>query len=524
MEKSIKQLAEHFKALYDNLDILNHYFVFDSSVPVGTVSVKLVENADLMIMITTAQAIAGENKRLKGGSADAKAAGEKNNVWDDLQYIKPAIIVDEPQRVMGSRKKPSKASEAIKEANPSFTLHYSATPPKDMFCTLYRLDSFAAFNSELVKQIEVKTIYGQVPKDFRYIRFIDVTPDLKARLEIFATEQGSAWSKPTIVKLGAQGSLYQVSGRMEQYKNVFIHENPHKSKPLKISIDGEITELKQGESTWTPENEAVKRLQIKIAIRSHLDKQFAFLDEGKRIKVLSLFFIDSVIKVRDDKAADGTGRGEYLRIFDEEYNKIINSPAYAPKFAKYAGLFHKYKETNLVREGYFARDKSGAVVDIDDISADDKPFEEVSFVKKTQEDIDRGIQLILDGKDRLIQFDEPLAFIFSHSALREGWDNPNVFTLCTLKTGGSEIAKKQEIGRGLRLALSDDGARIYDSDINKLTVVVNDNYEHFAESLQADFNEKVGFNKDEITFELLLRTLKQADIPKAKISAILWIY
>ena len=513
VEKSITQLAEHFEALYDGLNILNHYFVFDSKVAVGTVAAKLIESNDLSIMITTSQSIAGDNKRLKGLSEEAKMIGEKVVVWDELKYIKPIIIVDEPQRVVGLKKK-SKASEAIDEVNPLFSLHYSATPPKNKFNTVYRLDSFAAFNGELVKQIEVKTIYGQIPKDFRYIRFIDVTQDLRAKLEIFGSEQGSGRSKPIPVRLSGGGSLYQASGKLGQYKNVFVHENPHKLKPLKISIDGDIIELSKGEATWKPDTESVKRMQIKIAIRNHLDKQFDFLERGQRIKVLSLFFIDSVIKVRDEKALDGSGRGEYLRIFDEEYNKIINSEKYARLFEKYDDLFKKHKETNLVREGYFARDKSGAVVDIEDTTNENKPFEEVNFVKKTQEDIDRGIQLILDSKDKLIQFDEPLAFIFSHSALREGWDNPNVFTLCTLKSGGSEIAKKQEIGRGLRLALNDSGERIYDSEVNRLTVVVNDNYEHFAESVQKDFNEQAGFNKDEITFELLQKTLKQAGVKK----------
>lgn len=516
VEKSIKQLEASFAAWYDEIRLSDHFFVFDSNCPVGTVSSKLVESSDLSIMLTTMQSIAGDNKRLKGGGEVSRAAGEKINVWDDISYIKPVVIVDEPQRVMGT-KKATKASEAIDEVKPSFSLHYSATPPKNKFCTVYRLSSFDAFEKELVKSIEVKTIFGQVPKDFAYIRFVDVGDDLKAKIEIFKTEQGSAWSKLVMVSVGKDSSLYQLSGKMPQYKNTYIYENPHKKKPLRIMQDGDVIELTAGESTYKQDAENAKRIQMRIMLKSHFDKQFEFLAAGERIKVLSLFFIDSVAKVRDNTQADG--RGEYLRLFDEEYNKLINSAAYRPLFEKYAEFFPHYKNTLQVREGYFAKDKAGNVVDLNDISATDD--EDVKFDKKSQEDIDRGIQDILDGKERVIQFDNPLAFIFSHSALREGWDNPNVFTLCMFKTGNSEIAKKQEIGRGLRLCLTDEFKRIYDSNINRLTVVVNDSYESVAASIQQDFNEKAGFNKDEVTFEVLLSTLKTAGVPKAKIDATL---
>ena len=162
-----------------------------------------------------------------------------------------------------------------------------------------------------------------------------------------------------------------------------------------------------------------------------------------------------------------------------------------------------------VREGYFARDKKNNVVDVDgwDSSVDDS---EVKLKKKSQEYVDRGIELILEKKDEIISFQEPLAFIFSHSALREGWDNPNVFTLCTLKAGGSDIAKKQEIGRGLRLPVDDTGNRCVDKRINELTVIANDYYDHFASALQDDFNDKMHFVKDEVTAEILISTFKSS--------------
>lgn len=180
-------------------------------------------------------------------------------------------------------------------------------------------------------------------------------------------------------------------------------------------------------------------------------------------------------------------------------------------------IFPDYANVQAVREGYFARDKKNNVVDVEgwDSSTDDS---DVKLKKKSQDDVDRGIELILEKKDELISFDEPLAFIFSHSALREGWDNPNVFTLCTLKAGGSEIAKKQEIGRGLRLPVDNMGNRCMDKKINELTVIANDYYDHFANALQKDFNDNMHFVKDEVTAEILISTLKQAGIADEKIN------
>ena len=180
--------------------------------------------------------------------------------------------------------------------------------------------------------------------------------------------------------------------------------------------------------------------------------------------------------------------------------------------------FPDYMNVQAVREGYFARDKKNNAVDVEgwDSAVDDN---DVKLKAKSQEDIDRGISLILEKKDELISFDEPLAFIFSHSALREGWDNPNVFTLCTLKAGGSDIAKKQEIGRGLRLPVDNTGNRCIDRRINELTVIANDYYDHFAAALQKDFNEQMHFVKDEVTAEILIETLKSAGVSESVISA-----
>ncbi len=516
--KSVEQLKEHFSALYDGLDLSKHCFVYDQKVSPDTVSARLVESNDLSIMVTTMQSITGDNRRLKGGDAEARKYGEKTNVWEDIKYIKPIVIVDEPQRVMGG-KTPSACAGAILEIAPQFTLHYTATGETlvkyNRVSKIYSLSSFDAFKKHLVKQIEVKTVYGAVPKDFPYVRFLEVTPDFKAKIEIFKTEQASGSVQATIVKLPANASLYMASGNLPQYKNIYIAENPNKVKPLKISFDGDIKTFNKGDSNYNVGGDsAIIRKQIEITIKNHFDRQFEMLDEGKQIKVLSLFFIDRVNKVRDDSSEDG--RGEYLRIFDEEYIKYITRNK--ARFEQYKDLLPAYEDCLTVREGYFAQDKkTKKAIEIEtDANVE---WDEQRIKKKDQEAIDEAVELILRGKDKLIRFDSPLAFIFSHSALREGWDNPNIFTLCTLKSGASEIAKKQEIGRGLRLSLTNDGVRIYNKEINKLTVVVNDNYEHFASSMQADFNEKAGFNKDEVTYEVITKTLKKAGIPSKKITA-----
>ena len=226
---------------------------------------------------------------------------------------------------------------------------------------------------------------------------------------------------------------------------------------------------------------------MKIAIQSHLEQQFNLLESGQKIKALSLFFIDRVSKVRGEDGEDG----EYLKIFDSVYNEVISDPTYNKIFEKYSDYFKEYKDTKKVRQGYFAIDKKKGSTIVKEIEGwnEDGNDSSISLKAKDKEYIERGIELILEKKDELISFEEPLAFIFSHSALREGWDNPNVFTLCTLKNSSNSIAKKQEIGRGLRLPVDTEGNRCKDESLNVLTVVANDSYDHFSEKLQQSYDE-----------------------------------
>ena len=503
VEKSIEQLTEHFKALY-GVDLSKYSFIYDTNNP-KEVSSKLVESNDLSICVMNIQAFNKSKNKIRQEDEYGQV------IWEDIKYIRPIVIIDEPQKIEGGKKK-SKSLEAIEDIEPLFILRYSATHKK-LYNQIYKLDSYAAYQQNLVKKITVKTVHSEIPKNYPYIRYKSFTKDLRARIEIFSQDQGGKIRFKSFDVL-AGASLEELSGGLTQYKNMFVASQPHKLQPLYISAPDEDIYLEQGQSNYEFEPNETVRIQIKLAIRSHFDKQFELLKNGKKIKALSLFFIDSVSKVRDNNAPDG--RGEYLRIFDEEYQKAIKT--YKGQFEKYKEYFPDYENVQQVREGYFAVDKKNNAVDIAgwDSNVND---EDVKLNAKSQEDIDRGVELILEKKDELISFNEPLAFIFSHSALREGWDNPNVFTLCTLKASGSDIAKKQEIGRGLRLPVDITGNRCIDSNLNELTVIANDYYDHFAELLQKDFNDSMNFNKNEITADILISTLKNAGVPKALVTA-----
>ena len=495
VEKSIEQLREHFKRLY-NVDLSKYSFIYDSN-NLGKVN-NFVEENNLSICVMNIQAFNKDTNKIRKDDEYAK------NLWRDIKFVRPIVLIDEPQKIEGTANKKSQSLKAIDELEPLFTLRYSATH-KNLYNHIYKLDSYEAYKKDLVKKIRVKTINSVISKEFPYIRYTYFTKDCKARIEIFSQEQGqSIRFRSFDVENGF--SLYELSGGLPQYKDMFIAEQPHKEKSLKIATNYGDLELALGESNKKLENKDIIRIQIRLAIENHFQKQFEILEEGKKIKGLTLFFIDEVKKVRDSEASDG--RGAYLKIFDEEYLKIVQK--YRGKIEKYKNYFPHYEDVNLVREGYFALDKKKKEVEVE--------YKKENEVKaKSQEDIDRGIELILEKKDELISFNETLAFIFSHSALREGWDNPNVFTLCTLKNGSSEIAKKQEIGRGLRLPVDVTGNRSLDKNVNELTVIANDSYENFSRMLQEDFNKNI--NKNEVTSDLLLVTLEKSGIPKIKITS-----
>lgn len=504
VEKNIEILKEHFKALYNGLDISKYAFVYDSNNL--NKLMDFVEARDLRIVIMNIQAFNKDSNKIRKEDETGRV------LWELIKFTRPIVIIDEPQRLEGNGKKKSASLKAIEELDPLFILRYSATHKK-LYHQVYKLDSYQAYKQDLVKKIEVKTVYGSISKDYPYVRYIEFTRDLKAKIEIFYREPGGQVKLRTFnVHKGV--SLYELSGELPQYRNMIVLEDPHKITGLKIGHGDSVLVLKEGENNYNLDELDIIRILIRLTIQTHLAKQLKILEKGYKIKVLSLFFIDRVKNFRDNEAPDG--RGIYARIFDEEYEKVIKDPRYNVLFKKYPDLFPEYQNVQKVREGYFARDKKNNETEIEDW---DWGKDETEVKAKSQEDIERGIQLILEKKDELISFEEPLAFIFSHSALREGWDNPNVFQLCTMKKGSSDIAKKQEIGRGLRLAVDIYGNRCFDKEVNVLTVIANDYYDHFAEALQKDFSQEAGLDREEVTFEVIYQTLADAGMPKELLGA-----
>ncbi|WP_292519529.1 DEAD/DEAH box helicase family protein [Methanoculleus sp.] len=536
VEKSIEQLNDTFKALYDGLEIKSRAFVYNSG-NLGELQSRFIENTDLSIVVMNMQAFNKDTTLIK------KEREGRTKLWDLMRDVKPIVIIDEPQKLEGGKKK-SASLASIEELDPLFILRYSATH-KNTYNMVYKLTSYDAYNQNLVKKICVKTVYGEVPTDFPYIRYVRFTTDLKAKIEIFARDEKRGIIKKRFDVLDGY-KLSELSGGLEQYKGMYVEGNPHKIEGLTIAktrSQGQLTlfnetardsawgiTIKNGSDTLTllpgdctynevlrETNSAVIRVQIQAAIRSHLDRQFSILESGKEIKAVALFFIDSVKKYRSGNADEP---GLYLKIFEEEYQKLIEKPKYKDYFKKYAKYFPDYKDVQKVHEGYFAIDKKQKVVDPEEISQNNNSDTSVEdlYKAKSKEDIARGIDLILRDKEKLISFDTPLAFIFSHSALREGWDNPNVFTICTLKESSNEMAKKQEIGRGLRLPVDTSGNRCHDEDINWLTVVANAYYEDFAANLQADFDEANKFDHDIATPYEFIETLRTAKLPREKIT------
>ena len=509
VKKSIATFADYFKTKFNNIDLNNHYFVFDKNVTPETVTSKLIESNDLSIMLITNHSFNKDSNRLRNGKENGVA------VWDDIKDIAPIIVIDEPQKMDGSGRKKSASLLAIEELNPPMILRYSATH-KNLYNQIYKLDSYKAYKKNLVKNIKVTTIHSLAPKDFPYIRYIKFLDNsLQARIEIFHKEQGKD-IKCAKFDVDNNASLEELSGGLPQYRNWYIAVQPRKNDDLQISTDsGEIFCVAEGKSNDEVDHDVAVEKQMEIAIKAHIKKQAEILNSGKKIKVLTLFFVDSVAKVRSD---EGDGRGTYLKIFDRVFEKIrsqanLFDKSTLSKYPKEFAILNPDTPVESVREGYFAVDKTHKAVDVDGWNSD-KDDEDVKLKAKAQEDVDRGIDLILNKKDELISFDEPLSFIFSHSALREGWDNPNVFVLVTIKETGSDIAKKQEVGRGLRLPVDISGTRCYDSSINELTIVANDYYDHFADSLQDDYNKSSGFNKEEVTADIIKITMVEAGIPE----------
>jgi len=480
VKKSFDITAEHFQQLYGTKP---RTFVYNSS--------RLHElerfssDAGVQVMIINIQAFNARGK-------DARRIYE---VLDDFQSRKPIdviaanrpiLILDEPQKIEGDAKKPSKSLEALGLFNALFALRYSATHKVER-TKVHRLDAVDAYNQKLVKKIAVRGItvkHLAGSSAYLYVDGLEVGKGAdfpKARVELeVQTAQGI---KRQVKRLSQGMNLHDVSGGIEPYKGLFIRDLDANRDIIELS-NGDV--IGAGEVTQDVAEDQKRRIQIREVIRAHLDKERELFAQG--IKTLSLFFIDEVAKYRDYTREDTLG--EYARVFEEEYDAVLADYLGQLDLDEAAERYGTHVEAIPVRsthEGYFSIDKkTGHNID--------------GSIKKTGEtagqsdDVD-AYDLILKDKERLLSFEEPVRFIWSHSALREGWDNPNVFVMGMLKKSDNTTTRRQEIGRGLRLSVDQHGERMDNPvtvhDINELTVVTDESYTEFVTALQKEIIESL---------------------------------
>ena len=470
--KTLEITNEHFKGLFDNVNY--DYFVYDSS---NLEQVRdFATSSDIRVMIINIDAF---KKSFTDPTKDNKAnlihrTNDRLNGMKPIDFIastNPIVIIDEPQSVDNT----SKSKEAISTLNPLCKLRYSATHT-EKHNLMYKLDSIDAYEQKLVKQIEVANVRTTDNQNQAYIKLLKVSKKpITATVEIDVNEKGITKRVSKTIKDGT--ILYDLTKRdvyMDfNVNDIYVEEG---NEYIQFS-NGQF--IKIGESIGDVDEDSIKRLQIRKTIEEHLDKEMKLNPMG--IKVLSLFFIDRVANYRYYDEESNTMKGKYAVWFEEEYQKII-------KYPKYHSLFEKHNHLNTpiekIHDGYFSQDKKGQFKDSN---------ESTSGELKSNADDEDTFNRIMKNKEKLLSFEDNLRFIFSHSALKEGWDNPNVFQICTLKEGSkSEIRRRQEIGRGLRICVNQDGERVYGFDVNTLTVMANESYEDFAIGLQREIEKEEG--------------------------------
>ena len=472
--KSLVITAEHFKALYDNVTFDS--FVYDSS-KLSDVR-NFATSPDIQIMVINIDAFRKsftdpekENKANIIHRSHDRMTGAKPIEY--IQETNPIVIVDEPQSVDTT----SKSKEAIASLNPLCTLRYSATHV-DKHHMLYKLDSVDAYEQKLVKQIEVAGVEVKDGHNKAYIKLLSVDnkkSPITAKIEIDChMKNGNIKRKAVVVSSRADLLDAKYSGGRDIYDGYIIEDIYCEKGNEYISFTSKPEILKLGQAIGEVDPDETKRLQIRKTIEEHLDKEVRLRPKG--IKVLSLFFIDKVANYRWYDKDGNPQKGKFALMFEEEYARAIRKP-------KYSTLFEGADLDTVavgVHNGYFAVDKKKD-------ATGNEMLKDASGNSVADES---AYNLIMKEKEKLLSFDSKLKFIFSHSALKEGWDNPNVFQICTLNETNSVIKKRQEIGRGLRLCVNQDGERVHGFEVNTLTVMANESYEKFAEQLQKEIEQE----------------------------------
>ncbi len=495
VKKSFEVTADHFMEHYNKKA---RFFIYNSA-NLNELD-KFSSNSDITVMIINTQAFATS---LKEGANNKEARiiySKRDNFQsrrpiDVISANRPIIILDEPQKMGGTV-----TQNALKKFNPLFSLNYSATHTRQ-HNLIYVLDALDAYNNQLVKKIEVKgfdikNLGGTDNYLFLESIILSSKKPPMARIE-FEVKYSDHIKRETRI-LGADDDLYSLSKNMEQYRGYRISE----VDPIRNTVtftNGET--IHTGEVVGDISETDFRRVQIRETIRSHFEKEKELYSRG--IKTLSLFFIDEVAKYRQYDDDGNEINSLYGEIFEQEYTDILNEyiTLYNTPYEQYLSNI----ETSRTHAGYFSIDKKGHKVD--------------STLKRGKDESDdiSAYDLILKDKERLLSFENPVRFIFSHSALREGWDNPNVFQICTLKHGGSSASqKRQEVGRGLRLCVDKNGDRM-DKDtlgnlvqqVNQLTVIASDGYHDFVKSLQEGIREDLYERPTKATAEYFIgKTIK----------------
>ena len=462
---TLKATEDHFKERYDNA--IYHYFEYSSKHLEDVRTFATSTNVEIMVMT-----IAAFNKSTNIFVQEDEKVLSGNKPIDLIVGTNPILIIDEPQSVDSQKKskkgEPSASQKAIASLNPLCTLRYSATH-KELYNLMYRLTPVDAYQEHLVKHIEVASITSNEASTKPYAKLLSVSDKngFSCRLEIYVNNKKTGVIDKKTVKAKTRDDLWELSNEVDYYKECgFIIDNISCDVPGQEFVDFSNGErLYIGDSIGNVDDAAMKRAQIRETIEMHLNKETYLMSQG--IKVLSLFFIDEVSKYRDYSKDDE--KGDYQIWFEEEYNKLINQARYKVLREKYGDYIST--DPGAVHDGYFACDGKGRVKNSSGTTNDD----ETTY------------QLIMKDKERLLSFDEPIRFIFSHSALKEGWDNPNVFQVCTLVETKDTMTKRQKIGRGLRICVNQNGERVLDSKYNTLSVIANESYKEFASSLQNEF-------------------------------------
>lgn len=479
--KNLEITSEHFRALYNNLPF--EHFLYDAR-RINRLRQFAVANT-LQILVINIDAF---RKNFTGTEEEQKS----NVIYKEsdhlsgrqpiefVQAARPVVIIDEPQSVDST----DKAQEAIKALNPLCTLRYSATH-RNPYNLVYRLDPVRSFQLKLVKQIVVAGASAEGGANAAFVRVerIDYKNGIKVKLRIHVQGPEGPREKSVTAKQGAD--LFALSNERACY------QQGYSVAEISAEPGNEFVRFNNGRMLRMGEEigglrEDVWRVQIKNTVRRHLEKELQVGPRG--LKVLSLFFIDRVANYRDYDGGGQPVRGKFAQAVEAALAELARDE-------RYRDLPWVAEPVERLHNGYFAQDRKGILKDTrGDSQADDEVY-----------------NLIMKDKERLLSLDEPLRFIFSHSALREGWDNPNVFQICTLNETRSALKKRQEIGRGLRLPVNQNGLRVFDDSINKLYVMANESYEDFARALQTEYEEDCGVTFGKVPVTALAKLTRVVD-------------